>query len=66
MMTESYKVTGRQEMFLEPALEYKIHTLEMSTEDRQSLQFDPFFIPSPRVEERRSHSFQLPLHCNVW
>jgi hypothetical protein len=46
-------------------LEYTVYMLEMSAQDQQSLQLDNQFIPSPVIEERRAHSFRLPVEYTI-
>jgi hypothetical protein len=60
-----YIVSFEQKALVEPALEYKIHVLEITADDRQSLQMNPSFIPSPNVQERLSHRLRLPVDHNI-
>ena len=64
---ENYKVIGTQRRLINPAVEYKVKILELSSDDQERLRTDNRHIPHPRTEERRSHSFRIPVdHKILW
>ncbi|KIM92371.1 hypothetical protein PILCRDRAFT_417 [Piloderma croceum F 1598] len=54
----SYQLTGLRESLEAPSVEYTIHLLSLTTQDQQTLQLDPTFVPAPN--DRFSYSFGLP------
>src|ERR1700722_1037496 len=63
--SESYQVIAYKELMLDPALKYTIHTLDFDATDKQELQQNPEFIPSPKIQSRFSHSFHLPVASEI-
>jgi hypothetical protein len=58
---DTYEVTARQESLHDPAFEYRVHVIGLTADDRQNLQLDSKFVPSPKVLDNLSQSFQLPV-----
>ena len=58
--TETYFISGRQESLELQEIEYHIYTLHLLAEQRHNLQLNPFFVPTPVLNERLSHSFSVP------
>lgn len=61
----SYMVDGRVQCRLDPAIQYTVHPLALSTEDQQALQLDHTHIPALREQPRFSYSFKLPLKHRI-
>ncbi|KAI0294252.1 hypothetical protein B0F90DRAFT_1670558 [Multifurca ochricompacta] len=53
---QEYKITGRREAPEEPKLEFLVHPMNLSSEDKHFMQSDPKYIPNPTVNDRRSFS----------
>ena len=49
------------ESMLDPALKYTVHILDLDATEKHKLRLNPKFIPSPKIQERHSHSFHLPV-----
>src|ERR1700722_2711061 len=62
---ESYQIIAYKESIRDPALKYTIHTLEFDATDKQELQQNPKFIPSPKIQDRLSHYFHLPVTSEI-
>ncbi|KAI0058500.1 hypothetical protein BV25DRAFT_1964893 [Artomyces pyxidatus] len=62
---ESYRLSGRRESPQTPEIEYRVHVLNLSADDMQASQLDPTFVATPRVNERLSHSFRLPIETTI-
>lgn len=56
---------GHRNSFQDPAMEFTIHVLSLTTEDQHAMQLDSAFVPSPNVHARFSHSFRLPIGQNI-
>ncbi|KAI9455069.1 hypothetical protein BJY52DRAFT_1122205 [Lactarius psammicola] len=57
--TDTYYISGRQESLREAEIEHRIHLLHLHTDERQKVQLDPTYVPTPILEERLSHSFRV-------
>ena len=56
------KITGRLEvlqMHQESQLRLSIHPIDLTSDDRHSMQMDPNHIPTPTINDRLSSSFRL-------
>ena len=62
-MSVSYQFNGLRESFEDTLVEYTIHVLSLTAQDRHTLQLDPTFVPAPR--DRFSHSFVLPVGYSI-
>ncbi len=58
-------VTGRQEALQEPRLEYWVHPMDLTSDDKNNMQLDPKYIPQPTVNNRLSSAFHLPIGVNI-
>ncbi|KAJ7117660.1 hypothetical protein C8R44DRAFT_791229 [Mycena epipterygia] len=57
----SFKINGNNKSRTEPAIECKLHTIHLTTDDQHTLQMDPMFVPSPHVQASSAQVFKLPL-----
>ena len=60
-----FQISGREETYTDPYLDYKIHVLELTAEHSHELQLDPKFVPMPHLKERSFSSFQLPVNHKI-
>ncbi len=60
-----YWVTGRQETFKNYLLEFRVHLMSLSSDDKQNMQLDFNYIPSPIVNDRNSFRFYVPTGMDV-
>ncbi|KAH8094847.1 hypothetical protein BXZ70DRAFT_339404 [Cristinia sonorae] len=61
-----YSFNGTHELQSDAKLQYTVYQLQLTQEDRHSLQTDPAFIPSPKIRPRDvSICFRLPLDYNI-
>jgi hypothetical protein len=64
-MLGSYEVDGREQFRQDPLLKYCIHKLHLDSNQRDESEFDSTFVPSPKIEERFSHTFTLPVAAKI-
>ena len=57
--TETYFISGRQELLQSQEIEYQVHTLRIHAEHCHNIQLDHSFVPTPSLSERLSHSFRV-------
>ena len=57
--TYTYNVSVRQEFSQEDEIEYHIHLLQLRADERQKVQFDQSYVPTPILEKRLSHTFRV-------
>ena len=60
VLPSEYVITGRREALQEPELEYRVHLMDLASDDRHSMQLDPQYTPNPTVNEWLSCAFCLP------
>jgi hypothetical protein len=60
-----YRVTGRVDTLEEPKLEFRVHLMDLTSDDKHSLQLDPKHVPKPTVSDRRSGIFNLSVDVRV-
>jgi hypothetical protein len=58
---QEYTISGHREVLEEPKLEFRVHIIDLTSDDRQSIQFNPKHIPHPATNDRRSSVFHLPI-----
>ncbi|KAH9021925.1 hypothetical protein EDB84DRAFT_517274 [Lactarius hengduanensis] len=56
---DTYDIGGRQEPLREDETEYRIHILHLRADERQKVQLDPSYVPTPILEGRLTHSFRV-------
>ncbi|KAI9450269.1 hypothetical protein BJY52DRAFT_196728 [Lactarius psammicola] len=57
--SDTYYISGRQESLREAEIEHRIHLLHLRADERQKVQLDPSYLPTPILEERLTHSFRV-------
>ena len=45
----------------EPNLEFRVHLMDLTNDDKHNMQLNPKHVPKPVVSDRRSGGFHLPL-----
>ena len=60
-----YKVFGRRDELQEPKLKFRIHLLDLTSEDKKTMKLNPKHIPKPIVSDHRSGEFHLPLGLRI-
>jgi len=58
-------MTSRFEELEEPNLEFRVHLIDLTSDDRHNMQLNPKHIPNPVVSDRRSGVFHLPLGHSI-
>ena len=59
------KVSGRLEAPEEPKLEFRVHLMGLSSEDKHNIQSNPKHIPGPTVNNMLSSRFFLPIGMDI-
>ena len=49
----------------EPKLEFQVHQMDITNDDKHDIQLNPKHLPSPVVSEQRSAVFHLPLGLHI-
>ncbi|KAI9511015.1 hypothetical protein F5148DRAFT_1281300 [Russula earlei] len=60
-----YKVAGRRVEPVEPKLKFRIHLMDLTSDDKYNMQSNPKHVPHPVVSDRRSVPFHLPLGLHI-
>ena len=63
--TDTYFISGHQESQRVDEMEYRIHLLHLRVDERQKVQLDPFYVPTPILENRLTHSFRVSSSTTV-
>jgi hypothetical protein len=58
-------ITDRREALQEPELEFWIHRVDLTSDDRHNMQLDPQCTPIPAVNEWLSCASCLPLDMDI-
>jgi len=61
----AFKLVAEVTRHTDALLEYKVHSLSLTSDSRQDLQLDPHSIPSIHIEPRHSYRFHLPGHHTI-
>ncbi|KAF9531678.1 hypothetical protein CPB83DRAFT_848544 [Crepidotus variabilis] len=61
----TFRVYGKEQTFADPASEYRVHCLRLTSQDLLALQTDVKFVPTPQITERFSSCFEMPVHYSV-
>ena len=56
-----FKVIGRTEVSEGPKLEFRVHLMDLTSDDKHNMQLNHKHVPNPVVSARRSGVFRLPL-----
>jgi len=62
---KEYKVTGRRNELKEPKLRFRVHHMDLTSDDKERMKLNPKHLPNPNVGDRRSGEFHLPLGLRV-
>jgi hypothetical protein len=62
---KEYKVTGRRTELEEPKLRFRVHHVDLTSDDKERMKLNPKHLPNPSVSDRRSDEFHLPLGPRV-
>ncbi|KAJ7931787.1 hypothetical protein B0H13DRAFT_2227876 [Mycena leptocephala] len=61
----TFKISGTDKTRTEPAVECKLHILQLTRDDQHTLQMDSTFVPSPHVQASSVQAFNLPLGYRI-
>ena len=62
---KEYGIAGRKVEPVEPKLEFLVHLMNLTSDDKQNMQSNPKHVPNPVVSDRRSVAFHLPLGLQI-
>ena len=62
---EDFKVIGRTEVLEEPNLEFRVHLMDLTSDDKHNMQSNPKHIPNFVVSNRLSGVFHLPIDYSI-
>ncbi|KAI0302897.1 hypothetical protein B0F90DRAFT_1935607 [Multifurca ochricompacta] len=62
---QEYWITGRRDALQGPRLQFWIHLMDLTSDDKQTIQLDPKHIPNPTVNGRLSSAFYLPIGVDI-
>ena len=65
LYSQEYKVRGRRDSLEEPKLEFRVHLMDLSSDDKNKMQLNHSHIPDPAVGDQRSHVFYLPIGLRI-
>jgi hypothetical protein len=60
-----YVIAGRRQVIEEAKLEFCVHLMDLTSDDKHSMQLNPDYVPSPTVNERLSSRFHIPMFMNI-
>jgi hypothetical protein len=60
-----YVITGRRQAIEDAKLEFCVHLMDITSDDKHNMQLDPNYIPSPAVNKRLSSKFFIPVSMNI-
>ncbi|KAI9434837.1 hypothetical protein H4582DRAFT_1855657 [Lactarius indigo] len=63
--SSDYKVSGRREAPEEPKLEFWVHHMDLSSEDKHNMQSNRKHIPHPTVNTKLSSRFYIPIGLDI-
>jgi hypothetical protein len=58
---EEYKIIGSREAPEEPKLEFRVHIVDLTSDDKDKMQIKSKHIPNPTMSDRRSTVFHIPI-----
>ncbi len=62
---KEHRITGHRDELQEPKLRFQVHLMELTSEDKQSMQLNPKHLPKLTVSDQRSGEFHLPLDLHI-
>ncbi|KAH9963060.1 hypothetical protein BJV74DRAFT_880022 [Russula compacta] len=60
-----YWITGRRDALKDHQLEFHVHLMNFTSADKQNMQLNPKYIPSPTVNERQSYCFHVSIGMEI-
>jgi hypothetical protein len=60
-----YHVTGRRDELQEPRLKFRVNLMDLTSDDKQLMKFNPKHFPRPAINDQRSASFHLALGIRI-
>jgi hypothetical protein len=60
-----YWITGHRETLKDQELEFRVHLMNLSSDDKHKMQLDPKYIPGPIVNDRLSSRFHMPMTMDI-
>jgi len=60
-----YVIAGRRQAIEDAKLEFCVHLMDITSDDKHNMQLNPDYIPSPAVNERLSSKFSIPISMNI-
>lgn len=63
--SQEYKVTGRRTEIEEHKLRFRVHHMDLTSDDKERMKLNLRHLPNPIVSDQRSHEFHLPLGLRV-
>jgi hypothetical protein len=60
-----YVIACRRQVIEEAKLEFCVHLMDLTSDDKHSMQLNPDYVPSPAVNERLSYKFHIPMFMNI-
>ena len=64
-MSAEYVIVGHRHVVEEAKLEFCFHLMDLTSDDKHSMQLNSDYVPSPAVNERLSSRFHLPMFMNI-
>ena len=58
---QEYTITGGREVPEGPKLQYQVHIVDLTSDDKHCMQLNSKHIPKPTTSDRRSAVFHLPI-----
>lgn len=62
---KEYKVTGHRTELEEPKLRFRVHHMDLTSDDKEGMKLNSKHLPNPMVRDQRSDEFHLPLGLRV-
>lgn len=60
-----YWITGRRETLKDQELEFRVHLMNLLSDDKHKMQLDAKYIPGPIVDDRFSSRFHIPMTMDI-
>ena len=62
---EEFKVTGLRTELEEPKLKFRVHHMDLTSDDRERIKLNPKYLPNPIISDQRTDEFHLPLGSRI-
>ena len=60
-----YHVTGRRDELQEPRLRFRVNLMDLTSDDKQLMKFNPKHFPKLAINDQRSANFHLSLGIRI-